>query len=194
MKIDIRPATPEMASHIASLIMEAMNADCCQNLAGPRHNLADFHRVVTRLVEMEDSQYSYLNTLIGVTTSGILAGVVVAYDGADLKRLRERFISEAIVEFGIDYSAMDAETSVGEFYIDSLAVSSNFRGKKIATRLLEAAIGRAQKLGHSKVGLLVDKGNPLAEKLYAKLGFEYVNDTIWGGHAMKHLQLDITAN
>lgn len=191
VKIDIKPATPDVASHIASLIMEAMSTDCCQNLAGPRHNLADFHRVISKLVLMEDSQYSYKNTLVGVTSSGILAGVVVAYDGADLKRLRKRFISEALVEFGIDYSAMDAETGEGEFYIDSLAVSSNYRGKKFATRLLEAAIERAKELGHSKVGLLVDKGNPIAERLYAKLGFEYVNDTIWGGHAMKHLQLTI---
>lgn len=191
VKIDIKPASPDVASHIASLIMEAMSTDCCQNLAGPHHNLADFHRVISNLVKMEDSQYSYKNTLVGVTSSGILAGVVVAYDGADLKRLRKRFVNEALVEFGIDYSAMEAETGEGEFYIDSLAVSSNFRGKKFATRLLEAAIERAKQLGHAKVGLLVDKGNPIAERLYAKLGFEYVNDTIWGGHAMKHLQLTI---
>ena len=191
MKLDIKPATPDVASHIASLIMEAMSTDCCQNLAGPHHNLADFHRVISKLVKMDDSQYSYKNTLMGMTSSGILAGVVVAYDGADLKRLRKRFINEALVEFGIDYSGMDAETGEGEFYIDSLAVSSNFRGKKFATRLLLAAIERAKELGHSKVGLLVDKGNPLAEKLYANLGFQYVNDTVWGGHAMKHLQLKI---
>lgn len=191
MKLDIKPATPDNASHIASLIMEAMNTDCCQNLAGPRHNLADFHRVISRLVQMEDSQYSYKNTLVGMTSSGILAGIVVAYDGAKLKQLRKRFINEALVEFGIDYSGMDAETGEGEFYVDSLAVSSNFRGKKFATRLLEAVIERAKDLGHTKVGLLVDKGNPRAENLYAKLGFEYVDDTVWGGHAMKHLQLTV---
>lgn len=32
MKINIGPATPDRASHIASLIMEAMNPGCCQNL------------------------------------------------------------------------------------------------------------------------------------------------------------------
>lgn len=61
MKIKIENATPDMASHIASLIMEAMNAECCQNFAGPKHTLVDFHRMMTRLVEMEDSQYSYRN-------------------------------------------------------------------------------------------------------------------------------------
>ena len=108
MKIQIEQATPDKASHIASLIMEAMNAQCCQNFAGPQHTLVDFHRMMTKLVEMEDSQYSYKNTLVAMSTDGILVGILVAYDGADVKRLRKRFIEAAIVAFGIDYSAMEA--------------------------------------------------------------------------------------
>lgn len=53
MKIQIEQATPDKASHIASLIMEAMNAQCCQNFAGPQHTLVDFHRMMTKLVEKE---------------------------------------------------------------------------------------------------------------------------------------------
>lgn len=99
MKIQIEQATPDKASHIASLIMEAMNAQCCQNFAGPQHTLVDFHRMMTKLVEMEDSQYSYKNTLVAMSTDGILVGILVAYDGADVKRLRKRFIEAAIVAF-----------------------------------------------------------------------------------------------
>lgn len=75
MKIQIEQATPDKASHIASLIMEAMNAQCCQNFAGPQHTLVDFHRMMTKLVEMEDSQYSYKNTLVAMSTDGILVGM-----------------------------------------------------------------------------------------------------------------------
>lgn len=107
MKIQIEQATPDKASHIASLIMEAMTAQCCQNFAGPQHTLVDFHRMMTKLVEMEDSQYSYKNTLVAMSTDGILVGILVAYDGADVKRLRKRFIEAAIVAFGMDYSAME---------------------------------------------------------------------------------------
>lgn len=85
MKIQIEQATPDKASHIASLIMEAMNAQCCQNFAGPQHTLVDFHRMMTKLVEMEDSQYSYKNTLVAMSTDGILVGILVAYDGAESK-------------------------------------------------------------------------------------------------------------
>ena len=74
MKINIGPATPDRASHIASLIMEAMNPGCCQNLAGAHHTLAEFHQVMERLVRMEDSQYSYRNTLLATNSEGITAG------------------------------------------------------------------------------------------------------------------------
>lgn len=188
MKVKIENATPDLASHIASLIMEAMGAECCQNFAGHSHTLVDFHRMMTKMVEMEDSQYSYRNTLLAFTSGGILAGVCVAYDGAQLQLLRRRFYESALSEFGIDYTGMADETEEGEYYIDSLAVSRNFRGKGIATELLKTAISHGHELGIPKVGLLVDKGNPKAESLYARLGFEYVNDATWGGHPMRHLQ------
>lgn len=188
MKVNIVNATPDRASHIASLIMEAMSAQCCQNLAGAQHTLADFHRMMERLVRMEDSQYSYRNTLVATNSEGVATGIIVTYDGAQLKTLRQRFVEEAIVSFGIDYSGMDAETEEGELYIDSLAVSGSYRGKGIATQLLQAAIERGRELGLPAVGLLVDKGNPTAERLYARMGFEYVNDTVWAGHGMRHLQ------
>lgn len=101
MKIQIEQATPDKASHIASLIMEAMNAQCCQNFAGPQHTLVDFHRMMTKLVEMEDSQYSYKNTLVAMSTDGILVGILVAYDGADVKRLRKRRLQSWLLEWTI---------------------------------------------------------------------------------------------
>ena len=140
MKIKIEPATPDRASHIASLIMEAMNPGCCQNLAGAHHTLAEFHQVMERLVRMEDSQYSYRNTLLATNSEGITAGIIVSYDGAQLKALRK------------------------------------------------AVIEKGREMGLPAVGLLVDRGNPKAERLYADMGFEYVNDAVWGGHSMKHLQ------
>ena len=50
MKVHIEQGTPDKASHIASLIMEAMNTDCCQNFAGPHHTLVDFHQMMERLI------------------------------------------------------------------------------------------------------------------------------------------------
>ena len=187
----IVPASIEQAESIASLIMLAMNHECCQNFAGPSHTLEDFHRMMTTLVRRDDSQYSYRNAMVALddnTTDGhpVVAGVIVGYDGADLHRLRETFLQAAKEFLGQDFRGMDDETQAGEYYIDSLAVDERYRHQGLATLLLKKLID--QKGQKQPIGLLVDKGNPGAERLYRSLGFEYVNDTTWGGHEMRHLQ------
>ena len=187
----IVPASIEQAGSIASLIMLAMNHECCQNFAGPSHTLEDFHRMMTALVGRDDSQYSYRNAMVALddnTTDGhpVVAGVIVGYDGADLHRLRETFLQAAKEFLGQDFRGMVDETQAGEYYIDSLAVNESFRHQGLATLLLKKLID--QKGQKQPIGLLVDKGNPGAERLYRSLGFKYVNDTTWGGHEMRHLQ------
>lgn len=180
----IENAHKTQASEIAWLIMEAMDYDCCRNFAGPQHSLDDFHAMLTELVEMERSQYSYRNTLCAMVGDQ-LAGVLVSYDGKDLLMLREAFISKAKEHLGQDFSGMDEETQEGEYYLDSLCVKKEYRKHGIATALLREAIKR-----HSDqpVGLLVDVTHPWAERLYTSIGFRFVNETKWGGHEMRHLQ------
>ena len=187
--ITIRPAHPAEAASIATLIMEAMNHDCCQWWAGPYHTLDDFHQLMTSLVQRTDSQYSYQNTLVAVVGNEI-AGICTAYDGGKLHQLRQAFIDGARQSFGVDHSAMDDETSAGEFYLDSLCVAAAYRKQGVATALLKASIEKARNLGMPAVGLLVDCGNPKAEHLYTQIGFRYKNDTSWGGHPMHHLTIE----
>ena len=182
----IRPAHPAEAARIATLIMEAMNHDCCQWWAGPHHTLDDFHQLMTSLVQRTDSQYSYLNTLVAVVDNEVV-GICTAYDGAKLHQLRQAFIDGARQSFGMDHSAIDDETSAGEFYLDSLCVAAPYRKQGIATALLKASIEKARTLSMPSVGLLVDCGNPKAEYLYTQIGFRHQDDTSWGGHPMHHL-------
>lgn len=187
--ITITQAKPTQALSIARLIMQAMDYDCCQYFAGPDHTLADFERMMTALVATDDSQYSYRNTLVAIDDDdNRVAGICVSYDGKDLHSLRRAFIASALATFGRDYSDIDDETQAGELYVDSLAVDAAYRRRGIARQLLEATKQKAQRLQIAKVGLLVDKGNPNAERLYASCGFAYVEDSAWGGHPMKHMQ------
>lgn len=171
---------------VARLIMEAMNHECCQWFAGENHTLDDFHRLMTRLVEAESSQYSHRNALVVRTPDGEVAGVAVSYDGALLHDLRRAFILGAQEAFGRDFSQMPDETAAGELYLDSLCVVAPFRGQGMARALLRATIDKGHALG-LPTGLLVDKGNPSAECLYQSVGFQWQNDTTWGGHPMRHL-------
>ena len=184
--IKIREATKSQAAEIACLIMTAMTDDCCLYFCGEGYGLEDCRKMMTMLVEREDSQYSYRNTLVAMDADRVV-GISVSYDGGLLHELRRAFIEAAKEHLGKDHTGMDDETQAGELYIDSLAVDPAYRGRGIATHLLNASLERARQMGLPGVGLLVDKGNPNAERLYLSCGFRYVDDNQWGGHAMRHL-------
>lgn len=184
----IKEATKEQSAEIAHLIMTAMTDECCLYFCGEGYGLEDFRKMMTALVEREDSQYSYKNTLVAMDGQKVV-GVSVSYDGAQLHELRRAFIEAAKKHIGKDHSGMDDETQAGELYLDSLAVLPEYRRQGIASRLLLATKERANRMGLPCVGLLVDNDNPAGEALYASVGFRYVNDNQWGGHPMKHLIL-----
>ena len=186
--IEIRKAIKNQAAEIARLIMMAMTDECCLHFCGEDYGLDAYQRMMTLLVEREDSQYSYKNTLVAVDGDTVV-GISVSYDGSKLHELRRAFIEMAIEHIGKDHSGMDDETQAGELYLDSLAVQPDYRRRGIASRLIKATKERADRMGLPCVGLLVDKGNPEGEALYASVGFQYVNDSHWGGHEMKHLVL-----
>ena len=185
--IRIQEATREQSADIARLIMMAMTDDCCLYFCGDGYGIDDFQEMMTMLVEREDSQYSYKNTLVAMDADKVV-GVAVTYDGGRLHELRRAFIEAAKEHIGKDHTDMDDETQEGELYLDSLAVLPEYRYQGIGKCLLEAIKERAIQQGLSVVGLIVDKENPAGETLYLSAGFHYVNDVQWGGHSMKHFQ------
>ena len=185
-KVHIVEGTKDQAAEIARLIMTAMTDDCCLYFCGDGFGLNDFHKMMTMLVERENSQYSYRNTLVAMDGDKVI-GISVSYDGARLHELRRAFIEAAKKYIRKDHSGMDDETQAGELYLDSLAVLPEYRRQGIARKLLKGTKERANRLGLPCVGLLVDKDNPIGEALYTSIGFRYINDNQWGGHPMKHL-------
>jgi len=188
--ISIRQATINDSKAIAGFIMEAMTDECCRYFYGPNHSSSDFMRLMTELVESVSSQYSYLNALVAVD-EGQVVGAAVSYDGACLHQLRAAFVEGAKKYFGRDFSDIADETSSGELYLDSFAVNAVRRHQGIGTRLLNATIEKAAQMNIPCVGLLVDKNNPTAERMYLEAGFCYVGDSVWGGHSMRHLQKSV---
>ena len=186
--MSIKEAAKEQSTEIANLIMTAMTDDCCLYFCGNGYGLDDFRKMMIKLVEMEDSQYSYKNALVAMDENKVI-GISVSYDGARLHELRRKFIKAAKEHIGKDHSDMDDETQAGELYLDSLAVLPEYRRQGIAKKLLLATKDRANRMGLPCVGLLVDKDNPVGEALYTSVGFHYMNDDQWGGHPMKHLVL-----
>ena len=185
--IEIREATKNQAAEIANLIMIAMTDDCCLYFCGDGYGLEDFRMMMTMLVELENSQYSYKNTLVAIDGDKVV-GISVSYDGDRLHELRRAFVEAAKKYLGKDHTGIDDETQAGELYLDSLAVLPEYRRLGIAKKLVMTAKKRAERM-RLRLGLLVDKDNPEGEAFYSSVGFQYEGDSQWGGHPMKHLML-----
>ena len=185
----IRQAAIEDSAFIAKAILLAlgMNLD---NLEDESTWGDDSLILFENLAKREDSQYSYKNTLV-CEVAGEIAGVLIAYDGAMLSPLRKALFDEIERMNLVSVTGLGDETEPGEYYIDSLTVFEEFRCKGVATNLINRVVEEARKRNIQKVGLLVDKENPNAAKLYTKLGFKYVKDKMFLGHDMEHLQKDV---
>lgn len=141
------------------------------------------HASITCIAASEETIYSYENTFV-VEVDGKIVGAMCAYDGADYHRLKQPIVDT----LGTDSGFADLkETEAGEFYLDSVGVLPEYRGRGIASLLFEAQCQRAASLGHKIAGLIVDVEKPQAEALYSRLGFRYLDDKDFFGHKMKHM-------
>ncbi|MBQ7818771.1 MAG: GNAT family N-acetyltransferase [Bacteroidales bacterium] len=189
MGILIRIAKREDSTYIAKAILLALGMDL-DNLEKESIWGEKCIMLFQNLAEREDSQYSYKNSFICEVDASVV-GVLVAYDGAKLIQLREALYDE-ISKMGLgEPKGLTDETEPGEFYIDSLAVFEEYRGRGIATKLIEEARVKALSLNIERLGLLVDKENPNAARLYTKLGFKYIEDKLFLGHKMEHMQKQV---
>lgn len=164
-KIEIRWATPEDAMFVAWGV-------CCALHREPDDNFLPY---MAKVCSMEDVLYSYRHALIAWMGSEPV-GLCLCYDGADYHAMRLRTFAlfpESNEE--MDFEHMEDESGPGEYYIDSLAVKPEYRGRGIAKALMQKQIAHGQSLG-LECTLLVDPDNPAALALYQSLGFVYSED------------------
>lgn len=187
-KIRIVPALREDARDIAGIILMAVGDEISDGFASDGHTREDVLHLFSSLTAADNSQYSYLNTLKAVDDDGRAMGYLVAYDGAKLHSLRKAFIDTAKSMMGYDLEGkIPDETIPDEFYLDSLGVFPEYRGRGVASALIAAAEEKAAHLGKTP-GLLCDKKNSNARRLYELLGYRKVGETPFAGELMDHLQ------
>ena len=186
MGIIIRQARKEEASQIAELFMLAWPVD--EILESNGLTCEQLNESITLIAASEETIYSYENTIVA-EIDGKVVGAMCAYDGADYQRLKQPILDVLGSDCGF---AKMKETEAGEFYLDSVGVLPEYRGRGIASRIIDAQCERAASLGHKVAGLIVDIDKPQVEALYSRLGFTYLDDKDFFGHTMKHMvrQLD----
>lgn len=179
--INIRMATQEEASQIAGLFMLAWPVE--EILESNGISYGQLHESITRVAASRETIYSYENTIVA-EIDGRVVGAMCAYDGADYQRLKQPIVDTLGKDSGF---ATLKETEAGEFYLDSVGVLPEYRGRGIASLLFEAQCQRAASLGHKVAGLIVDEDKPKAEALYIRLGFRHIGNRDFFGHTMKHM-------
>lgn len=180
--IIIRTATKKDAATIAQAVAMAIgDEDALRAYCGD-----DYLEVLTEVARRKATQYSWQYALVA-EVNGKAAGVIVGYNGARLKVLREGtfdVLRESVGRIPI----IANETEAGEYYLDSVGVLPEFRGLGVGKALVAAFCDKVFSEGYARVGLIVDNENPNAERLYSSLGFERVGTRPFFGHKMWHLQ------
>ena len=131
--------------------------------------------VLTNVCAQADTHYSYTNTFIA-ELDGEIAGMMIAVDGKNYRFQREKMYPQLRslfdIAFGKDWEEMEDEANSGEYYIDSLSVSPEYRHHGVGTALIEYAKQQARELEIERVTLAVEPMNS-AKILYQRMGFGY---------------------
>lgn len=180
----IRPAVPSDSKKVAKLIVQAMD-DLALKFCNSEHPDTAIP-VFEHFFCLTENQYSFKNTLVYENENGVV-GAVGAYDGAKLETYRTPFFDYLSENFGLTNFNPEPETESGEFYLDTISVDPNAQGKGIGKILIIAAIDWAKKLGHKRVGLLVDVNNGRALNLYQKMGFQVKEEKLFMGGLYHHM-------
>lgn len=167
VKIIIRDARPEDAPFLARCIMAGMHFyDFEAEIPAQRE-------IYAGLVESEgrdDTLYTYRNTRIA-EIDGIPVGALLSYPGEIFKDLRDKTFRQYWPAFFEEHAGDDLETGPGEYYLDSLAVVPDCRGRGIGRALIADGIRKGTDLGYGKISLIADSDMPHLMRLYESLGF-----------------------
>jgi ribosomal protein S18 acetylase RimI-like enzyme len=180
----IRPAQPTDAPALSQLIILAMGSLATKFVNGKSN--AEALALFMHFAGQPGNQYSYENALVYEDEAGI-CGIILAYDGGDLDKLRAPFLQHIQSTYGFT-QPVEEETQSGEYYIDCLSVFPGHQGKGIARQLIFALIEHAAGKGHNITGLIVGKDNARAKSLYTNIGFKVVEEIVFVGDVYEHLQ------
>ena len=168
--VQLRDATLDDAPFIARVVLAGIDM-LDMDAVLPDEQRAIFEHLI-KICRMDDTLYSYLNTRIA-EIDGNPVGALVAYDGACYAKMREKTFGLVQQTSGMDLSHNAMETGPGEFYLDSMAVLSDYRGMGIGKLLMRDRVDFALINGFEKITLLVDKDKPRLQQYYESEGFAF---------------------
>ncbi|MGN1400935.1 MAG: GNAT family N-acetyltransferase [Bacillus sp. (in: firmicutes)] len=181
----IREARPTDKERAAILIYDAIH-DIAEALTGETER----EKVLAQLawfVGEKGNRLSYDNMLVKVTENDEAIGLVITYPGDQASELDGRILTYLSENKPSVHLHIDEEADHGDFYIDTVSINPDFRGKGYGTELLQAAIGKAMEQGYTTVSLNVEEYNDNARRLYERLGFIQKKNRVINGHMYAYM-------
>lgn len=179
----IRKAEPKDAAFAAPLIYQAIG-DIAHTLTGAAA-AGEAISLMAQFFAQKRNRLSYENAVIAMEGDEPV-GLALFYHGSQTEVLDRPFVEFVKERTGIAPTLVK-EARDDEFYLDSVAVRSDKRGKGIGTQLLAAFEQEAIQRGHDCIALLVDKENPRAYQLYEALGYRQDGTVMVSGHQFRHM-------
>ena len=136
------------------------------------------------------TRYHYRHALVA-DIDGAIAGALYGYSYAMEPQLDEQLFAR-FDRFGLGHLPKEftgRETFDNEWYIDSLIVHPNWRGRGIGQQLLRH-IPLLQP-EEDLIGLNCDRSNPDARRLYERIGFQTVGLHRILSHQYDHMQIPL---
>ncbi|KHD86815.1 GNAT family N-acetyltransferase [Bacillus ginsengihumi] len=179
----IRQAYEKDAQEVAYLIHLAIK-DIAEALTGET-DLVSIRKELAYLFLQKNNRLSYQNSIVA-EVNGEIAGTLIAYSGDDASLL-DQAIMERLKRKKQNHVVLDKEADRGDYYIDTVAVHPQYRGKGIGTELIHHAEHAAGQYGFSKVSLNVAHDNVRAKQLYQRLGYEEEKIKQINGHPYDYM-------
>jgi ribosomal protein S18 acetylase RimI-like enzyme len=201
-QIDITPAEPEDAPFVAWTVLTALDID------------PEGRDDITRCCSDPRSMYSWRHALIA-RAGGRPVGCIISYDGADYVAMREYTWSRYWSGFSLEEIRRVAlETYPGEYYLDSLAILPEYRGRRveevyvhtgsgaadvsheapqyrghrIGEALIREAMAQASHRGYSDYALIADIAKPNLQAYYKSIGFTEQEEILFFNHRYKRMK------
>lgn len=167
MKIDVKLRSAQPAdAEIASVLLYSAYSHTQVNYPLPAEQANQFGERLQHFFREDGNRFSYQYTLVAEQDTEIV-GLVLSFGGRDEERLNDATGWK-----------LEREAADDEWYVDALAVLTNWGRKGIGTRLLQAAEQQARQQNYSKVALNVAQENEPALSLYRRLQYVVTQKTV----------------
>ena len=180
----IRKAVPEDAE-AAAILMEMAIGDIAKTLTAETE-LPAILDCMAAFFRQGGCRIGYEQT-IAAEEDGRLAGIITVYGGRQAEQLDEPIADYVRRKTGQASFRPELETELHDFYLDTLCVAPEFRGKRIAQKLIAAAEELALASGYTRMSLNCEEHNETARRLYERLGYKKDSIRMLSGHSYDYM-------